>query len=210
MSRRIAPRLAALGLLLLLTAAAGWIPAPTPRKEPPLDRSDARATEPELDRLRDLYLAAVADEGAIQRGLAEIDAVRRSTRPASGSWADGTLEAYRGALITLRAKHALWPVTKMRHLRDGLEVLDSVVARQPQHAEARYLRLMSCYYLPGILGRGHSVREDFAELAHLLPHVRGRYPAPLYGAIVRFVLDQGRLTTEQRRPLEAALARADE
>ena len=88
-------------------------------------------------------------------------------------------------------------------------MIDRVIARHPDHAEARYLRLMSCYYLPGVLGRKWSVREDFGELARLLPAEREHYPAPLYAAIVRFVLEEGGLPAEQKRPLEAALAAAE-
>lgn len=158
--------------------------------------------------LRSHYRAAVEDESAIERGLREADAVRARSPRSSGSHLDATLSAYRGALVTLRAKHALWPRAKLRHLRAGLAVLDSTIARHPDHAEARYLRLMSCYYLPGVLGRKWSVREDFAALARLLPHVRHQYPADLYDAVTRFVLERGALPPERRVELRAALEQA--
>ncbi|HEU0012382.1 MAG TPA: hypothetical protein VFQ45_01790 [Longimicrobium sp.] len=142
------------------------------------------------------------EEAAIDRGLRE---VQRLAPAAADAEERATLEAYRGALVTLRARHAFWPRQKLRHVREGLAVLDAVVAAHPRHAEARYLRLVSCYYLPRFLGRGWSVREDFARLGALLPSVRGRYPRDLYAAITRFVLDHGRPSPEVRRALEASL-----
>ena len=158
-----------------------------------------------LEALRSLYLASVRDEHSIAKGLAEIDRVRASTHAQPGSPLDATLAAYAGALVTLRAKHAFWPAQKLRYLREGLAILDRTIASHPDHAEARYLRLMSCYYLPGILGRSGSVRADFAALARLLPGVREQYPPQLYDAITRFVVERGRLPAEQRRALEDTL-----
>jgi hypothetical protein len=107
--------------------------------------------------------------------------------------------------VTLRAKHGTWPPSRLRHLREGLSILDGAVAARPDEAEVRYLRLLSCYYLPGILGRGRSVREDFAALARLLPEARHDFPPELYAAMVRFVLENGGPSPPQRAALLAAL-----
>jgi len=169
--------------------------------------SPLRAEHPDpLARVRELYLAAVREESAIPRGLRAVEDLRTARGIRPGSADDAVLTAYRGALVTLRAKHAAWPPARLRHLREGLAVLDRVVAGHPDHPEVRYLRLMSCYYLPGILGRGGSVREDFAALARLLPGARDAYPRELYGAIVGFVLEEGKLAERDRRALQTALA----
>jgi hypothetical protein len=196
------------GGLRVVVAANSF--APTTLQPIPIpitaDSVDARV---DLAPLRDLYLASVRDERAIAKGLAEVKRLRETTHPPPGGALDATLTAYTGALLTLRAKHAFWPPQKLAHLRQGLAILDRAVERSPDHAEARYLRLMSCYYLPGILGRGGSVRADFAALARLLPNVRAQYPRELYDAITRFVVERGRLPDEQRRVLEDTLVAAD-
>ena len=157
-----------------------------------------------IEEVRRLYGDAVRSERAIGRGLAEVERMRLS--PAGRDAAmSATLSAYTGAFIVLRAKHGFWPPDRLRHVRTGLAVLDSVVAAHPSHAEARYLRLMSCYYLPGLFGRNGSVRDDFAALSRLLPGVRTQYPAELYQVIVQFVLRNGRPSPEQRDALEASL-----
>ncbi len=171
---------------------------------PPANAQVSTPPRSGLEEVRRLYLEAVSSERAIARGLAEVERMR--VAPAGRDAAVGaTLTAYSGAFTTLRAKHGIWPPDRLRHVRNGLALLDSVIAAHPGHAEARYLRLMSCYYLPGILGRGWSVRDDFAALARLLPSVRTQYPADLYRAITRFVLDKGRPSPEQRAALEASL-----
>lgn len=173
----------------------------------PAAHAEAQALSPaEVQGVRQLYGEALTSERAIPRGLAEVERLRAATRDPH---ALATLTAYRGAFTVLRAKHGIWPPDRLRHTRNGLAVLDGVVAAHPRHAEARYLRLMSCYYLPGIFGRGGSVRDDFAALARLLPSVRGDYPADLYAAIVRFVMANGHPSPEQRAALQAALGAAD-
>ena len=155
-----------------------------------------------LELVRHLYMDAVESERAIPRGISEVDRQRSAARDGKVA---ATLAAYRGAFTLLRAKHGTWPPDRLRHTRRGLAVLDSVIAAHPEHAEARYLRLMSCYYLPRILGRGWSVRDDFAALARLLPAIRTEYPPELYHAIVQFVLRNGSPTPAQRAALQAAL-----
>lgn len=173
----------------------------------PAVHAEAQAPSPaEIQGVRQLYGEALTSERAIPRGLAEVERLRAVTRDPH---ALATLTAYRGAFTVLRAKHGVWPPDRLRHTRNGLAVLDGVVAAHPRHAEARYLRLMSCYYLPGIFGRGWSVRDDFAALARLLPSGRGDYPPDLYQAIVRFVMEHGHPSPEQRAALQASLGAAD-
>ncbi len=156
-----------------------------------------------LEPIRHIYLEAVTHAPAIDRGLEVITALE----PEAGSDQGAALiSAYRGALITLRAKHGSWPPTRLRHMLEGLAHLDAAVTAFPDHPEIRYLRLMSCFYLPGILGRNWSVREDFGALPALLPQVRDDYPSDLFVAITSFVLENGAITASDRQRLEAALA----
>ncbi len=173
----------------------------------PAAHADAQAPSPaEIQGVRRLYGEALSSGRAIPRGLAEVERLRAGTRSAH---VQATLTAYSGAFTVLRARHGMWPPDRLRHTRNGLAVLDGVITANPDHAEARYLRLMSCYYLPGIFGRGWSVRDDFAALARLLPSVRGDYPPELYHAIVRFVMEHGHPSPEQRAALQASLGAAD-
>lgn len=182
-----------LGLLLLLL--------PVPERAP-------EALDP-LQPLRLLYLEAVEDPRAIDRGLALLADLRVPASVRSDPERDALLTAYRGALVTLRAKHGVWPPARLRHLGEGLRMLDQAVTARPRSVEIRYLRLMSCYFLPGVLGRGDSVREDFAALARMLPGQRSRHSPELYRAIAGFVVERSGLPQADLRLLRETLS-ADE
>lgn len=164
-----------------------------------------------LVQVRAHYLEAVHEESAIERGMAAVEAARTSLYAREEGLEEvdpadvAVLNAYEGAFITLKAKHGLWPPARLRHLRDGLKILDQSVADAPHQPEIRYLRLLSSYFLPGILGMGQSVDEDFAALAELLPTAAGNYPPELYRTMVRFVLENGDPEPRQRAALEAVL-----
>jgi hypothetical protein len=158
----------------------------------------------ELQRLRELYFDAVQSAEALETAEREIRAMR--ARNATAGEMDVLLTAYDGALRTLRAKHGRWPPARLRDLQDGLRTLDQVVEQHPDIAEARYLRLMSCYYLPSLLGRSGSVREDFQALGRLLPGARSSFSRKLYEAAATFVLENGELHPTDRARLERSLA----
>ncbi len=157
-----------------------------------------------LDRLRTLYFLSVADDAWLPR--AEGSLAWLQTRRAIDPW---RRQAYRGAFDVVRAKHAFWPPAKLDFLKKAEPLLDEAVRRSPADAEVRYLRLMSCYYLPFFFGRSWSVKEDFAALARLLPQRRD-LPAGLHARIARFVLDKApHLPKTDRARLEADLANTE-
>lgn len=165
-----------------------------------------KAEDDRLRALREDYFEAVENASAVEGVLEDAERLRNEAHaPPTGAKA----EAYRGAGLTLRAKHGWWPPSRLRHLNEGFAVLDSVVAEHPEMVEPRYLRLMSGFYLPGILGRGDVVEKDFAALARLLPHAKGEYPGELYAAMVRFVRAWDSISRRDRERLDWALEGAD-
>jgi len=159
----------------------------------------------ELQRLRELYFAAVQSPHSLALAEREVQTMRAADLAAPNM--DVLLTAYSGALRTLRAKHGSWPPARLRDLQEGLRTLDGLVDRHPDVAEVRYLRLMSCYYLPALLGRTGSVREDFQALGRLLPAARHSFSRELYSAAAEFVLENGELQPNDRARLERSLAR---
>lgn len=157
----------------------------------------------ELDDLREMFLAAVEDPDAIDRGLSEVAALRAAAGEEAAEPA--TLMAYQGAFIALRAKHGSWPPARLRHLNEGLELLDAAVALAPRDVEARYLRLLTCFYLPRLFGRQPTVDNDFDALAILLPQAAHSFPSELYRTMTRFVLAEGDPTAEQQQALREAI-----
>jgi hypothetical protein len=182
-------------LLLLVVATTGAAVEPV--------AAGSREAPEGLAELRELYYRAVDRAAALP--LAEREVASRLARAPAGSEQAAILEGYRGALLTLRAKHGHWPPGRLKHLGEGFAVLDAVVAEHPSLAEVRYLRLMSGYYLPAVLGRRAHVREDFRALAAILPLARSELPADLYRAVAHFVLENGGLAAEETRALRLSL-----
>jgi phytoene synthase len=149
-----------------------------------------------LDRARALYFVGVDDETAAGEGLAQVELLR-----GLGEVPEPLLNAYQGAFETLRAKHAFWPVTKLRRVRAGLALLDRAAAAAPDLAEIRYLRLMGGFYLPSLFGRRDVVEEDLEALERLLlegrrdpPRGLHTLPPELHRVIVDFLLKHAELT----------------
>lgn len=155
-----------------------------------------------MARLRTLYFLSVEEADSLPSAWETLRGLRQ--RHALNPDLDS---AYAGAFHVLEAKHALWPPSKLDHLKKAQPLLDNAVARQPHHAEIRYMRLISTYYLPFFFGRGPSVQKDFEALAEILPEVFHDYPLPLLADMAEFVLRHApKLTKEQKEILRTRLA----
>lgn len=149
---------------------------------------------PSLERLRTFWFLSVAQDSILPRAWSEWEALReRQQLP------QDLERAYEGALEVVEAKHAMWPPAKLDHLKRAAPLLDSAVARSGHHPEIRYLRLMSCYYLPRFFGRKWSVDADFQALARLLPRSRGVVSDGLRAEVAKFVLDNAEGIDPQER-----------
>ena len=167
------------------------------------DPTENDAIEDGLERIRAMYLLSVDDGDWVDQTRDSLSALE--LRIPQGSEDGLTLEAYRGALEVVRAKHARWPPNKLKHLGNGAAVLDDLVARDPDNLEVRYLRLASYLFLPFFLRRDDSVEADLAMLVDELPGQAWAFSPPTYRAMVRFVLDNGALEGEERSRLEGIL-----
>ncbi|MEZ4422675.1 MAG: hypothetical protein R3E98_04655 [Gemmatimonadota bacterium] len=143
------------------------------------------------ERLRTLYVLAVAEEARLRDARATLVWLRGSAEP--GSDAAHRLDAYEGALEVVRGKHAFWPHDKVGHVRAGLRTLDTAVAEAPDDIEVRNLRLLSTFYLPFFFGRDDTARADLQALSTLLPAHPRALPPEAFGAVVEFVLEHGQL-----------------
>lgn len=157
------------------------------------------------ERLRALYFLSVADEARLPQAERAL-----SWLVAHGAIRRDLEDAYRGALEVVRAKHASWPPAKLDALKRARPLLDGAVARTPSDLEIRYLRLMSCYYLPFFFGRSWSVEADFAAIARLLPRSAGAYPPGLRAEVARFVVSNYRnLSAAEKALLVESIRLAD-
>jgi hypothetical protein len=152
-------------------------------------------------QLRLLHALSVENEARIAQGL---EAASQFEMGVNSEEIRMVAKAYRGAFHVVIAKHAFWPNRKMDALKQGLPDLDSAVNRLPNQMEIRYLRLVSCYYLPFFLGRKWSVKEDLDALAKGLPAYKDHIPGPWFLGISEFVLKHADMDNVTRDKLLAA------
>lgn len=182
-------RAGALSALIALTAVA----APPAQAQPqaqvlagPMEEQGLMAVAAGGADLHTLWSAALEDEA----GMAALSRELTSIEP--GSAHDEPLaQAYRGALLLLRAKHGDWPPNRLRDARAGLRALDSAVAMAPDHPEVRWLRLINGFNLPGWFGRGDLARTDLASLPGLLAAGRPRPSCAVHEEAARFLRERG-------------------
>jgi hypothetical protein len=162
---------------------------------------------PEMERLWALYFLSVEEKAWEKPARALADTLADAELPEALH-----VNALAGALEVVRAKHSRWPPNKLKYLRRGVSALDRLVDEAPDDPVIRYLRLVSCFYLPFFLERDQSVKEDLQVLTEVLPRGSGGFSGPVYRAVIRFVLEHGDLDVEEQMRLEAALgdARASE
>ena len=124
---------------------------------------------------------------SVARRDAEKDALRAqeglSEAFPEGSAQKRTVAAIGGALEVIRGRNSRWPPNKLEHVRKGLEILDTLVREHPEALEVRYLRLVSCFYLPFFFDREESVKADMTALISGLHEEALAFPPddPLYG-----------------------------
>ena len=156
--------------------------------------------------LRALYFLSVESRNRLDEATDSL--ATWTARYTGDAGAARTLEAYRGAIEVVKAKHARWPPNKLKHLNAGGEVLDSLVGAYPDDLEQRYLRFASYVHLPFFLRRDSELREDTARLAESLGTATGAFPPEVLAVVIQSVLNTGPLTEEQRFNLTEALAQS--
>ncbi|MGW8266578.1 MAG: hypothetical protein ACWGSQ_09440 [Longimicrobiales bacterium] len=164
---------------------------------------DASWTVPynaETERLWALYFLSVEEKEWEERAVTLADSLGTLEGPEVRQ-----IRALGGALEVVRAKNSRWPPNKLKHLRRGLAILDGLVEDAPEDPVVRYLRLVSCYYLPFFLDREESVEEDFRVLAEVLPKKGSAFSPPVRVAVLDFVLEKGEIEDPDRTRLDEAL-----
>ncbi len=153
----------------------------------------------ELVPIRNLYLSSTNDANLVDSATVLLNDLPSEFQTAP------IATAFDGALIVMEAKHAFWPGKKLAYVRRGLRKLDQAVEEDDRNAEVRYLRLISCYYLPGLFGRKWSVEEDFRVLSQTVTAMKGVVSNEFYRDLVKFVLDNGKPETELAASLKREL-----
>ena len=69
-----------------------------------------------------------------------------------------------GSVLTMKARDALWPTTRLSYVRAGNREMDAAVKMAPKDAQVRFARAVNNFHMPGIMGREEIVQEDLGWL----------------------------------------------
>jgi tetratricopeptide (TPR) repeat protein len=69
-----------------------------------------------------------------------------------------------GSVLTMKARDALWPTTRLNYVKAGNRQMDAAVTMAPQDAQVRFMRAVNNFHMPAIMGREEIVQEDLAWL----------------------------------------------
>jgi len=69
-----------------------------------------------------------------------------------------------GSVLTMKARDALWPTTRLSYVKAGNREMDAAVEIAPKDAQVRFARAVNNFHMPDIMGREGVVREDLAWL----------------------------------------------
>ena len=69
-----------------------------------------------------------------------------------------------GSVLTMKARDALWPITRLNYVKAGNREMDAAVKIAPNEAQVRFARAVNSFHMPDIMGREEIVQEDVAWL----------------------------------------------
>ncbi len=118
---------------------------------------------------------------------------------------DPRVKAYYGSERLLEAAHT-WALWKKYSLsKQGMQLLDTAVAKAPDNLEVRFVRAVTTYNLPGFFGRREQALQDFAYLSTRVADAadKGRLDATIAASALLFY---GRICKEQSNTSQASEA----
>jgi tetratricopeptide (TPR) repeat protein len=66
-----------------------------------------------------------------------------------------------GSTLTMRARDAFWPKTRLDYVRRGIKTMDEAVKLAPDDPDVRLVRAINNYHMPHFLDRDQMARTDF-------------------------------------------------
>lgn len=162
-----------------------------------------RTLQDRIEGVRAMYFLSVEEGDWVDIAKDSLSLLMGMVNPETPE--EAIIQAYRGAIEVVRAKHSRWPPNKLKYLNQGAAILDYLVDAHPDDLELRYLRLASYRFLPFFLSREGSVAEDLQILVADLPRKPEAFSPPIYQAVLSFVLENGELGEVDRIRFQQAM-----
>ena len=156
------------------------------------------SAEKMLEVARKQFYAAVEDEKRIEPTIALFEQIGEREPEYVGR-----TQVYIGALVALKGKHAFFPHTKLKWVNRGLAIMDGGLKKGPGDIEALFIHGTTCYYLPFFFQRRDDAQRDFKEIIKQMPLQVHAYDPKLITNIVVFLLENAKLTPDEKVYLQA-------
>jgi len=69
-----------------------------------------------------------------------------------------------GSALTMRARDAFWPKTRLDYVKKGIRVMDTAVQLAPEDPDVRLVRAINSFHMPKFLERDEIAKADFTWL----------------------------------------------
>lgn len=108
------------------------------------------------------------------------------------------IPAYSAAVLSLKAKHAFWPFTKLKYLERSMDKFGQIIKENPDNLEIRFMRFSILHYVPDFLGWNDEKEFDREKIISLIIERRfDNIPSDVMHGIKSFMLESGRLTEKE-------------
>ena len=115
------------------------------------------------------------------------------------------MQAYLGTSLSLVAKHAWDPYTKIKYLIKSEAELKKAIAREPENLEIRFMRFSIESNCPGFIGFSKNIEADKKIIIKQLVNRQfGLVDAALAYKMTKFLFDSKRLNTSEINELKVA------
>ncbi len=74
--------------------------------------------------------------------------------------------AYKAALLLMKAKFAFFPFNKWSYFKEGSELLDNAIKTDAKNIEMRYIRFLFQSEIPKFLGYHKNIEEDYTFIVN--------------------------------------------
>lgn len=135
-----------------------------------------------LSLARQLFYKSVENSQTIDEAITLFQQIAENEQYA------GVASTYIGALIALKGKFAFLPTAKYSHVMKGLRLMDNGIEISPDNIEARFIRGMTCFYLPFFFYRKQTAQEDFEVVVRQLETTYHQYDTQIVLNIIDFLL----------------------
>lgn len=151
-----------------------------------------------LKEARILFYQSVENSETIEKAISQFNEIRKN------NLYEGVALTYIGALTALKGKFTFFPLKKYNYVIKGLTLMDEGVLKSPNNIEARFVRGMTCYYLPFFFKRKYLAVNDFKQIVKLLNTSYDQYNAQMVMNVTAFLLENAELSNEEIKIVKGA------